>query len=174
VMDPESNLNMTTTNLQPQQSDSALYTIGDVAKMIGRSIMTIYRWEGAGLIPKPSRVGAGQISLRAYTEEEVAAIREVVQPRWGGTLRRLVIRPSSKPGKARRVAKARRRAANDNKKIALDPAWARMLALAAPKAKDWRSVALVVRTNRGRTLRFEAVAERRADVAERRKPAKLR
>lgn len=55
---------------------SKVYKIKDVALRIDRSILTLKRWEKAGLIPKARKDSRG---WRVYTEDELQEILRCVR-----------------------------------------------------------------------------------------------
>jgi predicted transcriptional regulator len=57
------------------------YTAGQLARMLGCSLRSIYRWEEAGVIPRAKRVERGKVSARIYTASQVEEIRSSVQAR---------------------------------------------------------------------------------------------
>ncbi len=56
-----------------------LFKIGDLAKMLNRSVETIRKYEGQDLIPKANQFSiseAGKLSIRLYTEKEARELAE--------------------------------------------------------------------------------------------------
>jgi len=51
-----------------------IYRIGELAKEIDRSPLTIKKWEESGLIPKAKRDSRG---WRYYTEEDISEIKKL-------------------------------------------------------------------------------------------------
>jgi hypothetical protein len=69
-----------------------MFKIGEVAKMLNRSVETIRKYEGQGLIPKANQFSiseAGKLSIRLYTEKEIYELAEFFSQR------RSVGRPSN-------------------------------------------------------------------------------
>jgi len=58
--------------------DEETYRIGEVAKRLGKTILTIKTWEKKGLIPKAKRDSRG---WRAYTEDDIERIIEAATER---------------------------------------------------------------------------------------------
>jgi DNA-binding transcriptional MerR regulator len=54
------------------------YSIGEVAKMIGVSQLTIRAWEQKGLIPLPKRT---TLNHRRYTDDDVKTIKSYIATR---------------------------------------------------------------------------------------------
>ncbi len=52
------------------------YRIGELAKELDRSTLTIKKWEEKGLIPKARRDSRG---WRYYTEDDVSKIRRILE-----------------------------------------------------------------------------------------------
>jgi DNA-binding transcriptional MerR regulator len=52
------------------------YRIGELAKMLDLSAVTLRLWEKSGLIPKASRSTAGQ---RKYSDSDLKAIRQILE-----------------------------------------------------------------------------------------------
>ncbi len=50
------------------------YTRAQIAKLVGKSVDTIYRWEKNNKIPKPKKLAHNHECV--YTEENLKAIRE--------------------------------------------------------------------------------------------------
>jgi hypothetical protein len=57
------------------------FTAGRLAKMLGCSVRSIYRWEKSGVIPPATRIERGGVSTRIYTASQVEEIRHKVQGR---------------------------------------------------------------------------------------------
>lgn len=57
-------------------NDSAIYTIKDLADMVGVSIKTIKTWEQKEFIPKAKRNVFG---WRKYTTEEIEALKKTIE-----------------------------------------------------------------------------------------------
>jgi len=53
-----------------------IYRIGELAKELDRSTLTIKKWEENGLIPKARRDSRG---WRYYTEDDISRIREILE-----------------------------------------------------------------------------------------------
>ena len=53
-----------------------IYRIGELARELDRSTLTIKKWEESGLIPKARRDSRG---WRYYTEEEVREIKRILR-----------------------------------------------------------------------------------------------
>ena len=53
-----------------------MYKIGELAKELDRSTLTIKKWEESGLIPKAKRDSRG---WRYYTEEDIGRIKEILK-----------------------------------------------------------------------------------------------
>lgn len=53
-----------------------IYRIGELAKELDRSTLTIKKWEENGLIPKAKRDSRG---WRYYTEDDMIKIREIIK-----------------------------------------------------------------------------------------------
>jgi DNA-binding transcriptional MerR regulator len=53
-----------------------IYRIGELAKELDRSTLTIKKWEESGLIPKAKRDSRG---WRYYTEDDINAIRNILE-----------------------------------------------------------------------------------------------
>jgi len=59
--------------------DETLYTIGEAAEAVARSVPTLRRWERDGKV-QPSRMEQmGSISVRLYTPEDIKYLREFAQ-----------------------------------------------------------------------------------------------
>lgn len=58
-------------------------TIGQVAKMVGRSAATIRRWEADGDMPAPARVAVGR-GARVYSENDVIRLRTLAASKHAG------------------------------------------------------------------------------------------
>ncbi len=52
-----------------------VYKIGELAKELDRSTLTIKKWEESGLIPKAKRDSRG---WRYYTDEDIKAIKTIL------------------------------------------------------------------------------------------------
>jgi DNA-binding transcriptional MerR regulator len=52
------------------------YRIGELAKELDRSTLTIKKWESKGLIPKAKRDSRG---WRYYTEDDVKEIKRILE-----------------------------------------------------------------------------------------------
>lgn len=64
-------------NVDGKEVGTKIYTLGVLAKALGRAKVTLYKWEKDGLLPKtPFRSPAGD---RLYTPEMVLWIREVLE-----------------------------------------------------------------------------------------------
>jgi hypothetical protein len=75
-----------------------LFKIGDVAKMLNRSVETIRKYEGQGLIPKANQFQIsekGKLSIRLYTEKEIYGLVEFFSQR----------RPVGRPSGINQVSK---------------------------------------------------------------------
>src|ERR1700733_13768168 len=57
------------------------YTASMVARILGCSLRSIYRWEKDNQIPQARRIDVGGISVRVFTPKEIEAIRKIVQAR---------------------------------------------------------------------------------------------
>lgn len=57
------------------------YTAGQLARTLGCSLRTLYRWEESGVIPRADRIERGNVSTRIYTASQVEEIRRKVQAR---------------------------------------------------------------------------------------------
>jgi hypothetical protein len=57
------------------------FTAGQVARELGCSLRSIYRWEESGVIPAATRVERGCVSVRIYSAAEVEEIRRRVHGR---------------------------------------------------------------------------------------------
>jgi len=64
------------TSEYPKQVEGGAMFIGDVAQKLNVSQSTILRWEREGNIPKATRTPVG---YRAYTDEDVDAIRDFLK-----------------------------------------------------------------------------------------------
>ena len=53
-----------------------IYRIGELAKELDRSTLTIKKWEEGGLIPKAKRDSRG---WRYYTEDDINDIRNIIK-----------------------------------------------------------------------------------------------
>lgn len=53
-----------------------LYKIGELAKELDRSTLTIKKWEESGLIPKAKRDSRG---WRYYTEDDISGIKQILR-----------------------------------------------------------------------------------------------
>lgn len=53
-----------------------IYRIGELAKELDRSTLTIKKWEESGLIPKARRDSRG---WRYYTEDDINAIKNILE-----------------------------------------------------------------------------------------------
>ena len=62
-------------------AETSVYTVGQAAARLGCSIRSLYRWEQAGIIPKPNRVENGGVSMRLYSESAIEQIRKSVAGR---------------------------------------------------------------------------------------------
>ena len=62
-------------------TDEAVYSVGQVAAMLGCSVRSLYRWEKSGAIPAPTRIDRGGVSARVYSQLQVEEIREKVKGR---------------------------------------------------------------------------------------------
>jgi hypothetical protein len=67
--------------MPPKPHEERTYTAGQLARMLGCSLRSIYRWEEAGVIPRATRVERGKVSARIYTASQVEKIRSSVQAR---------------------------------------------------------------------------------------------
>jgi DNA-binding transcriptional MerR regulator len=56
--------------------DTRRYRIGELARDLDRSTLTIKKWEESGLIPKAKRDSRG---WRYYTEEDIKEIKEILE-----------------------------------------------------------------------------------------------
>ncbi len=54
---------------------SKKYSIGDSAKKIGVTVKQIRNWEERGYIPKATRIVCGERSYRAFSEDDLTAIK---------------------------------------------------------------------------------------------------
>src|ERR1700736_5428031 len=73
-----------TTDTAPAVSNVAgahYYSISQLARRLGCSIPSLYRWEKAGVIAAPQRLEIGGLSARIYSEEEAQIIAALVEPR---------------------------------------------------------------------------------------------
>ena len=52
------------------------YKIGELAKELDRSTLTIKKWEESGLIPKAKRDSRG---WRYYTEDDINKIKQIIR-----------------------------------------------------------------------------------------------
>ena len=57
-------------------SERRIYKIGELAKELDRSTLTIKKWEESGLIPKARRDSRG---WRYYTEDDIGRIKEILR-----------------------------------------------------------------------------------------------
>ena len=57
------------------------YTVGQVAKLLGCSIRSLYRWEKEGLIPIARRLDCGAIRTRVYNDADLDEIRKFAEGR---------------------------------------------------------------------------------------------
>jgi DNA-binding transcriptional MerR regulator len=71
--------------------ETPVYTVSQAAELLGCSIRSLYRWEQAGIIPKPDRVENGGVSTRVYRESTIDQIRKLV----GGRLTYTALRRDS-------------------------------------------------------------------------------
>ena len=55
-----------------------IFRISELAKELDRSILTVKKWEGNGLIPKAKRDSRG---WRYYTEDDLSRIKRLVRER---------------------------------------------------------------------------------------------
>lgn len=53
-----------------------MYKIGELAKELDRSTLTIKKWEESGLIPEAKRDSRG---WRYYTESDISKIKEILK-----------------------------------------------------------------------------------------------
>jgi|GEM_PF-1062747 len=53
-----------------------VYRIGEVAKELDRSTLTIKKWEASGLIPKAKKDSRG---WRYYTEDDINEIKRILE-----------------------------------------------------------------------------------------------
>ena len=53
-----------------------MYKIGELARELDRSTLTIKKWEESGLIPKAKRDSRG---WRYYTEDDINKIKEIIK-----------------------------------------------------------------------------------------------
>ena len=56
-------------------------TSGELARELGCSLRTVYRWEKDGTIPKVSRIAMGKTQVRDYSQKDLEAIRLLVDAR---------------------------------------------------------------------------------------------
>src|SRR5260370_34521240 len=95
---------------QPNDIDrQALFSSGQLARLLGISRRTLYRWEQESLIDQPQRINRGPMSIRVYTGQQAEVIREKMKDRIAAT--DVILRRENVSAKTRRVVKARRRAA---------------------------------------------------------------
>jgi hypothetical protein len=62
-------------------TEGTVYSVGQVAEMLGCSVRSLYRWEDSNVIPKAQRIDRGGVSARIYTESQVEEIRKKVADR---------------------------------------------------------------------------------------------
>src|SRR5262245_48712657 len=130
--------------------EEQLYSVGQLAEMIGCSVRSIYRWEEAGAIPKPDRIERGEVSARVYTQSQVEEIRKKVRGRltYAAIIREprreslepQGNRPRSKLGKK----KARKRGPDEPEVLARGEDWAPLFASAARTSQKEGCVAVTV------------------------------
>ena len=53
-----------------------VYKIGELARELDRSTLTIKKWEESGLIPRAKRDSRG---WRYYTDEDISRIKEILK-----------------------------------------------------------------------------------------------
>lgn len=63
-------------NMLTFDEERRIYKIGELAKELDRSTLTIKKWEESGLIPKAKRDSRG---WRYYTEGDIGRIKEIIR-----------------------------------------------------------------------------------------------
>ena len=58
------------------ESTGRIYRIGELAKELDRSTLTIKKWEESGIIPKAKRDSRG---WRYYTGKDIAEIKNILE-----------------------------------------------------------------------------------------------
>ena len=61
---------------RPFDEERRIYKIGELARELDRSTLTIKKWEESGLIPKAKRDSRG---WRYYTEDDINRIKEIIK-----------------------------------------------------------------------------------------------
>jgi hypothetical protein len=64
-----------------QNKEERTYSAGQVARMLGCSLRSLYRWEESGAIPKAGRIDRGGVSARVYTEAQIEELRRILGDR---------------------------------------------------------------------------------------------
>jgi hypothetical protein len=145
--------------------EEVLYTVGQLADMLGCSVRSIYRWEEQGVIPPPTRIDRGEVSARVYSTAQVADIRAKVQGRISFTA---LVRERRTP---RRISEQRpvihlkkkdirrKRRPSAMEEVTMDPAWAPtfMKALAAANKDGCTSLVLIDGTGRVQTFTTQLI-----------------
>src|SRR5437764_334733 len=69
------------SSMPPEESVEQRYTVGQLAKILGCSLRSLYRWEEAGVIPQAARIDRGEVSAGFYTASRGQEIRRILKPR---------------------------------------------------------------------------------------------
>ena len=148
--------------------EEVLYTVGQLADMLGCSVRSIYRWEEQGAIPPPTRIDRGEISARVYSAAQVADIRAKVEGRISFTAlvkERRTPRRISEQRPVIRVKKKglrRKRRPSVMEEVTMDPAWAPAFMKALAAANKDGCTSLVLIDGMGRVQTFTTQEMQRA------------